>query len=35
MQKILDALADFLDSLLPRPEPRPIPVRVRDRRPRR
>jgi hypothetical protein len=35
MKKLLDVLADFLDSLLPRPEPRPIPVRVHDRRRRR
>jgi hypothetical protein len=36
LKKILDALTDFLDSLLPQPpQPRPIPVRVKNRHHRR
>jgi hypothetical protein len=36
MGKLIDAIRDWLDELLPRPEPEPIriPVRVNDR-PRR
>lgn len=34
MRKILKALAEFLDDVVPaaEPEPRPIPVKVRDQR---
>ncbi len=32
MLKLIETLAEFLDSLLPRPAPQPIPVRVREDR---
>jgi hypothetical protein len=34
VKKILEALADLLDDLLPAPQPRPQPVRVKTK-PRR
>lgn len=37
MRKLIDALADLFDELLPKAEPeaRPVPVRVRPTQPQR
>jgi hypothetical protein len=31
LKKILDALTDLLEGIMPQPEPRPVPVRVKNR----
>lgn len=35
MLKLIETLAEFLDSILPRPAPQPVPIPVRVREDRR
>ncbi len=29
MKQLIEAIADMIDSILPRPKPQPVPVRVK------